>query len=409
MKAIPQVTLHEVATTSAGGTPSRSRKDYFGGGVPWVKSGEVDSVSITRTQESLTQAGLDASAAQLLPPGTTLVALYGATAGKVGRLGVTAATNQAVLAVRARREEDSDYLYYAVQLAAPALLRRLQGGAQPNLNSQMVRELLLPWPSKSRREHLVKLASSFDSTLAAAQALLASKSRMTHALMNELLTGKRRFPGFGSRGHGLTPPDGWRNAVLSNAMDIQFSNVDKKRQVTEAPVRLCNYMDVWRNDYIDDAMPFMAGTATATEIGRFALRKGDVLLTKDSETREDIASTACVLDVGGDLVAGYHLAVLRPLPDVAVGGFIAKQLMVPFFRRHFIRAAAGATRYGLSIESVRNATVWLPPVPEQDRIAATLQNADHDVALLKSFIIALSLQRKSAVTHLFLPHPMAAN
>jgi type I restriction enzyme S subunit len=394
-------TVSQVATTRAGGTPSRSRKDFFGGGIPWVKSGEVDSILIEDTEESLSDEGLHASTAQLLPAGTTLVALYGATAGKVGRLGIEAATNQAVLAVQANDSRDRDYLFYAIQYSSPALLRRLQGGAQPNLSGQMVRDLQLPWPSKRDRDQLVRLASSFDTAITAAEMASAAKRRLKRALMQELLKGTQRFRSFGLAGNGNKPPSGWQPCRLSDIATVRFSSVDKKSACDEIPVRLCNYLDVWRNDRIEDTMPFMAATATADEVNKFALLEGDVLLTKDSETREDIASTAWVRSAKNDMVLGYHLALVRPNKHVANGGFVAKQLMLPDFRKHFIRAATGATRYGLSLGSVLTAVVWLPSLAEQEAICRALDHVIDEEQLLESLIATLRSQRAGTIHRFF--------
>src|SRR5687767_1475709 len=87
-------TIQDVATTQTGGTPSRSQPEYFGGDVPWVKSGELRDGYVYSAEETITRRGLDESNAKLLPKGTLCIALYGATVGKVGVLGIDAATNQ---------------------------------------------------------------------------------------------------------------------------------------------------------------------------------------------------------------------------------------------------------------------------------------------------------------------------
>src|SRR5437016_6092957 len=93
-----RVRLGDVCGTFSGGTPTRTNPAFFGEGVPWIKSGELNAGEVYRTEESLTYAGIENSAARLVEPGTNLVALYGATAGVVGRAKIRAAINQAVLA-----------------------------------------------------------------------------------------------------------------------------------------------------------------------------------------------------------------------------------------------------------------------------------------------------------------------
>src|SRR6266498_1038405 len=92
-------TIGAIATTTSGGTPSRQHSEYYGGTIPWVKSGELKDGLITMAEETISDIGLNKSNAKLFPAGTTLVALYGATVGRTGILGIDAATNQAVCAI----------------------------------------------------------------------------------------------------------------------------------------------------------------------------------------------------------------------------------------------------------------------------------------------------------------------
>lgn len=121
-------------------------------------------------------------------------------------------------------------------------------------------------------------------------------------------------------------PEGWDEAPFSSVADIRFSNVDKKTESGERLVRLCNYTDVYNNDYIADEMEFMRATATQPEIDRFGLKIGDVIITKDSETPHDIGVPAVVDSARCDLVSGYHLALIRPDQDKIEPTFLAKQL-----------------------------------------------------------------------------------
>src|SRR5262245_23167911 len=107
-------------------------------------------------------------------------------------------------------------------------------------------------------------------------------------------------------------PIGWREVPLALVADVRVSGVDKLNRESEEPVRLCNYIDVYNNDYITGDLKFMEATATTAEIERFGLRVGDVIITKDSETPDDIGISAVVDYAAGDLVCGYHLALLRP-------------------------------------------------------------------------------------------------
>ncbi len=123
------------------------------------------------------------------------------------------------------------------------------------------------------------------------------------------------------------PPAGWKEVPLRAVADTKFSNVDKLTKAGERPVRLCNYTDVYNNDYITQDIEFMEATTAQPEIDKFRLQVGDVIITKDSETPYDIGIPARVDYAADDLVCGYHLALLRPNQEVVDPDYLSKQLV----------------------------------------------------------------------------------
>ena len=136
---------------------------------------------------------------------------------------------------------------------------------------------------------------------------------------------------------------------LKRIAAIRSSNVDKVVKDNEIPIRLCNYVDVYYNDQIHPALEFAAGSAKQSEIDRFGLRPGDVLITKDSETPDDIAVPALVVQGADDLVCGYHLALLRPNPSRLNGKFLFYALKSRSLQAAFSVLAQGITRFGLTL------------------------------------------------------------
>jgi type I restriction enzyme S subunit len=180
-------------------------------------------------------------------------------------------------------------------------------------------------------------------------------------------------------------PD-WRTVQLRELADIRVSNVDKKAVAGEMQVRLCNYMDVYGHDYIRADLPFMEATATPAEIERFGVRPGDVMITKDSETPDDIGIPAVVTDEVENLVCGYHLAQLRPREAVVDPTYLAKQLCLPDTAAYFAQRATGSTRYGLSTRTIAQTPIRLAPMSEQQRIAAILTSLDTAIEATEALI-----------------------
>jgi type I restriction enzyme S subunit len=179
-KGWPIRSLSEVATTTSGGTPNRAVAGFFDGGIPWVKSGELRQGIVTQTEESLSPQGIAESAAKLMPSGTVLVAMYGATAGAVAKLGIMAATNQAVCCIQPTAELDPDYLIHFLRRSSSSLLAKRVGGAQPNLSQEILRAIQLPVPPKGRQGEFGARLSAVDS--------ITSRYRRSLAALDELFT-----------------------------------------------------------------------------------------------------------------------------------------------------------------------------------------------------------------------------
>ena len=178
----------------------------------------------------------------------------------------------------------------------------------------------------------------------------------------------------------------WANRKLRDLAEIRVSNVDKKVHASEKPVKLCNYMDVYSNEYVTSSLPFMEASATAAEIERFGLNKGDVIITKDSETPDDIGIPAVVMERIGNLVCGYHLALIRPIMEELDSVYLAKQLSTERVARYFALHASGSTRYGLPISAIEAVEIPTPPKPEQAKIAEILSTVDRAIEQTEALI-----------------------
>jgi type I restriction enzyme S subunit len=151
------------------------------------------------------------------------------------------------------------------------------------------------------------------------------------------------------------------------------SNVDKKSVDGELRVRLCNYTDVYYNDRIAECFDFMSATASAAQAAAFQLRVGDTLITKDSETADDIGVAAYVDEALPGVLCGYHLAMIRPLPEID-SRFLNWAVRSDFVREQWAVAASGVTRFGLTYGAIKDAQVPLPPLDVQRRIADFLDD-----------------------------------
>ncbi|GBL15225.1 hypothetical protein MTo_02537 [Microcystis aeruginosa NIES-1211] len=168
----------------------------------------------------------------------------------------------------------------------------------------------------------------------------------------------------------------WDVKKLRDLADIRVSNVDKKIYPSERPVKLCNYMDVYTNEYIDGSIQFMEGSANDAEIERFGLNIGDVIITKDSETPDDIGIPTVIHEQIDNLVCGYHLALIRPDNEKIDSIFLSKYLSTSRVANYFALHASGSTRFGLPIGAIESVEILTPPIKEQTQIATILSTID---------------------------------
>ena len=196
-------------------------------------------------------------------------------------------------------------------------------------------------------------------------------------------------------------PEGWEIKRLKWVCDAFPSNVDKKSYDDGQPVSLCNYTDVYYNESITPALNFMAATATTEQVIKFSLKSGDTIITKDSETADDIAIAAYVPEDMPGVVCGYHLSIVRPKGKVC-GAFIKNIFDSSYAKNKFAVLANGLTRVGLGQYALDNVEFPFPPLEEQQAIAAFLDTEtarmDALIAEYETLIDLLKEKRQALIS-----------
>ena len=148
-------TLGVIGTWQSGGTPSRSNKSYYGGNIPWLKTGDLNDGYITHIPEFITEEAVVNSSAKLNPVGSVLIAMYGATIGKLGILTFPATTNQACCACIEYDAIDPMFLFYFLLSQRTAFIAKGGGGAQPNISKEIIVKTYIPLPPFLEQQRIV--------------------------------------------------------------------------------------------------------------------------------------------------------------------------------------------------------------------------------------------------------------
>lgn len=199
-------------------------------------------------------------------------------------------------------------------------------------------------------------------------------------------------------------PEHWGVEKLKWIAKVRLSNIDKKSKEGELAVELCNYVDVYYNDNITSDIEFMKATARQDQIDIFSLKEGDILITKDSETPDDIAVPAFVSSSLHGVVCGYHLAHVRPYRKYTDGKYLFRLFSAHGISDQFEISANGVTRFGIGKQAIDNSVFLTPPPPppfeEQTAIAAYLDRKTTQIDNLiskKQKLIELLKEERAAI------------
>ncbi|OCW92332.1 restriction endonuclease subunit S, partial [Macellibacteroides sp. HH-ZS] len=176
---------------------------------------------------------------------------------------------------------------------------------------------------------------------------------------------------------------------LKDKATVEISGVDKKTKEGELPVRLCNFVDVYYNWAITNKLSdsFMEATVKPSEIEKFKIKKGQVALTKDSETRDDIGISTYIAEDFENVVLGYHNALVTPDPEVLDGKYLNALFHTDYAKKYFEFSASGSgQRYALGKEIIESFPLPdpLPLIEKQHRIGELFSSIDRKILLNKA-------------------------
>jgi len=277
-----------------------------------------------------------------------------------------------------------------------------------NISYEQFGEIMMPYPPYDEQQKIAdflnKETLKINNLIEKQEQLILLSTEKRQAFISHSIT-KGINPKVKLRESGVAwlgeIPEHWKVKKLKFIAEIFASNVDKKTIEGEAPIKLCNYTDVYYNDKITEDLEFMNASATNEQISKFVLRAGDVIITKDSETPDDIGIAALVPKEILGVICGYHLSIVRAKNNVS-GPFIKCLFDSDYVKSAWMTLANGVTRYGLGQYSIDNLKVPVPPYEEQLQIVSYLEELTNKIDLLiqksKNSIELLKEHRASLIS-----------
>lgn len=375
-------TLGNIGTWQAGGTPSRSNKSYYGGNIPWLKTGDLNDGLITNIPEKITEDAVANSSAKINPTGSILIAMYGATIGKLGILTFPATTNQACCACIEYFAITQKYLFYFLLSHRDMFIAKGGGGAQPNISKEIIVNTAIPLPPLAEQERTVTeierwftLIDQLEQGKSDLQTVIKqAKSRVLYLAIHgklvpqnpndkpaiELL--KRINPDFTPCYNGHYPV-GWIDVILG---DIFYHNTGKALNSSNKEGVLRNYLttsNVYWNQFdlsLVKQMPFRDN-----ELEKYTVQKGDLLVCEGG----DIGRSA-IWNFDYNICIQNHIHRLRPKGDLNVSFYY---YVLRFLKEHNRIGGKGIGLLGLSSNELHKIGIPLPPRKEQDRIVLKIE------------------------------------
>ncbi len=362
--AWPSFPLGEVCRTTSGGTPSRKRADYFLGDIPWVKSGELTDRLVSEVSEFITNEAVANSSAKLFPRGTLLIAMYGATVGKLGVLAKPAATNQAVCAIFPPPELDSKFLFWFLRFKRSYLIDQAVGGAQPNISQSILRELMVPVPPiDMQREAVAEMEKQFsrlDEAVANLQRVKANLKRYKASVLKAAVEGRL-----------VETAGGWRTSTLG-AEGAIIGGLTKNQKRKDLPLKLpyLRVANVYANELRLDDIEYIG--VAEKELEKLLVRKGDLLVVEGNGSPDQIGRVALWNDSIPNCVHQNHLIKVR-FGKAVMPEWALVWMLSPVGRNAIEQVSASTSGlHTLSVGKVSRLPIGVPSLEEQMRIVVKL-------------------------------------
>lgn len=354
-------TLAQLGEWSSGGTPSRSRPEYFGGEIPFVKTGDLKDRWLSSIPESISQLGLDNSSAKLFPEGTLLIAMYGATIGKTARLSLEAATNQACAALLGNdaNTEALDYVWAYLRSQVEDLRGQGKGGAQPNISQTLLKSYPIPLPPLPEQRRIVRKLDTLSARTTTARTHLSAIAKLVER---------------------------YKHGVLGQIFDNLERPTDELRSITSL---VTSGSRGWAKYYSEDGPLFIrvGDTRRGTPVldlsdaqhvrppadgegKRTQLRTGDLVVSITA----DLGRVGVVPAGVEEAYVNQHIALVRP-NEVESSQFIAWYLISPPGQTQLFENDRGATKAGLGLDDIRDVRIPRCAPDEQREIVRRIEAA----------------------------------
>lgn len=377
-------TIGDFTTSFSGGTPTAGASEFYGGNIPFIRSGEIHE---SKTELFLTEAGLNNSSAKVVEKGTLLYALYGATSGEVGISKIRGAINQAILAIYPNKTVDKRFLANYLQSHKQKIVGELLQGGQGNLSGALVKSISVTYPNNREQQTISDYVDSLDSQISAATSRLASLKQMKAASLQAMFpqegetVPKIRFKGFEGEWKKVKFSELYERSSIKN--DLSFG--------TDKIISVANMYFIKNSRQVDDDY------LRSYNI----MRLGDIAF--EGNKSKNFAHGRLVENTIGDGIVSHVFIVMKP---------ISKNYDLNFWKYYInnenimgnilVRSTKSSTMMtDLVVDDFLKESILVPSYEEQIEIGKILTSLDRQISLQSQRLEKLKQIKSACLDKMF--------
>lgn len=376
--------LGNIAKCFSGGTPKSESEEMYGGTIPFIRSGEIHS---DKTALFLTDDGLRKSSAKMVDVGDLIFALYGANSGDCAISQINGAINQAILCIRSS-SVINPFMQPYLELQKDRFIAKYLQGGQGNLSGEIVCSYTIPIPPLAEQRKIAEILGVWDEAIEKQSRLIEKLELRKRALMQRLLTGRTRLPGF------TTP---WQKVKLGEIGKFDKGVGVPKEKIVSEGCKAITYGEIYTkyNYVIKDFASYIDSDTAQTSK---QISSGAIIFAGSGETLEDIGK--CVAFIDNDKAyAGGDIIIFNPSVEVdsLVLSYILNSPVAIAQKRRYGQGHSVVHIYQKDLARIE---FELPSLPEQKAIAEVLTTADDEIATHRKKLDALRLQKRGLMQQL---------
>lgn len=384
-----KVKLGDIFEIGSGGTPSKSHPEYYGGDIPWVKTGDLKSEYLYEVEDFITKEGLKNSSAKLYEPDTVLIAMYGATIGATSILKMDACTNQACAAFKKNDKVIPEYLYYFLKSQKVKFVKDGVGGAQPNISAGYLKKVEMELPSLDEQRAIVEVLDKTTNIMVMRNQEIASLDNLIKARFVELF------------GDLANPKCQWKKEKLVDACknpdDIKcgpFGTQLSKDEYCSSGVAVWEISQI-NSGFATQPTHFLTDEK-ANQLEVYSIKSGDIAMSR----KGNVGRCAVFPETMEDGIIHSDILRIRVNNDLVLPVFMMYQLHYSRAVQHQIElVSSGAIMAGINVTKLKQIEVHIPPLKLQQQFDAFVAEVDKSkvaiqAALDKSQLLFDSLMQK---------------